>query len=164
MKIKPIDEDLDYDMYELINNTLKENGYHHYEISNYAKKGYESKHNMVYWHNKEYYGFGLGAAGYIDNIRYENTKSLNKYLSGAYLKDKHTLSLDEVISNEFILGFRLIDGIKKEDFYLKYHKNILENEMVKKLLNERKLLQNNEYIYINPKYIYVSNDILINFI
>jgi len=164
MRLKPIDEDLDYNMYELITSTLKQNGFHHYEISNYAKSGFESKHNMVYWHNMEYYGFGIGAAGYIDNIRYENTKSITNYLSGSYLKDEHILSLDEVISNEFILGLRLIDGINKDDFFMKYHKNILDNENVKKLLKEEKLLENENYIYINPKYIYVSNDILVDLI
>ena len=77
-KTEVIDEDLDYEMYKLIEDTLESNNYIHYEISNYAKPGYESKHNMCYWKNHKYYGFGLSSSGYIDNIRYTNTKNINK--------------------------------------------------------------------------------------
>ena len=80
---KYIDEDLDRNMYDLICGKLKEK-YNHYEISNFAKKGYESKHNLSYWNNNEYYGFGLSASGYINNIRYTNTKNLSKYILNIY--------------------------------------------------------------------------------
>ena len=69
-------------MYKIICNFLKEKGFKHYEISNFAKEGYESKHNLVYWNNEHYYGFGLGASGYISNIRYNNTRNLNEYFNG----------------------------------------------------------------------------------
>jgi len=159
-----IDEDLDYDMYNTIIDKLKSNGYKHYEISNFAKEGYESRHNLTYWNNNEYYGFGLGASGYINNVRYDNTKSINEYFKGNYLLDKHELDIKETIENEFILGLRKIDGINKEKFYNKYKINIESIDIVKKLLKEDKLLENEKNIYINPKYIYVSNDILIEFI
>ncbi|MBQ9072146.1 MAG: radical SAM family heme chaperone HemW [Bacilli bacterium] len=161
---KNIDEDLDYEMYKLICNKLKDNGYNHYEISNFSKSGYESKHNLTYWNNNEYYGFGLGASGYIDNIRYDNTRSFNKYLNGEYIKKSHELDIKETIENEFILGLRKINGINKEDFKSKYNKDIKSIEVVNKLLKEDKLLENEKNIYINPDYIYVSNDILIEFI
>ena len=90
-KVTNIDEEMDFEMYKLICKKLKENGYNHYEISNYSKKGYESKHNLVYWNNQMYYGFGLGASGYINNVRYENTRSINKYLSSNYIFDEHIL-------------------------------------------------------------------------
>ena len=60
---------------------LIKNGYIHYEVSNYAKKGYESKHNLVYWNNEQYYGFGLSSTSYINNIRRTNTKNLTKYIN-----------------------------------------------------------------------------------
>lgn len=161
---KNIDEDLDYEMYKLICNKLKDNGYNHYEISNFAKVGYESKHNITYWDNNEYYGFGLGASGYIDNIRYDNTRNFNKYLNLEYIKESHKLDLKETIENEFILGFRKINGIDKNTFYKKYNKDIKSIEIVNKLLKENKLLENKKNIYINPEYIYVSNDILLEFI
>jgi len=159
-----ISEDLDYEMYNTIIKTLEKQGYKHYEISNFAKEGYESKHNLTYWNNNEYYGFGVGASGYINNIRYDNTRSINKYLLGNYVLESHKLDIKETIENEFILGLRKIDGINKLNFYNKYNIDIKSIDKVKKLLKEAKLLENKKNIYINPKYIYTSNDILIEFI
>ena len=159
--VSNIDEDLDYEMYKLINKKLE--NYHHYEISNFAKKNYESKHNLVYWNNLNYYGFGLGASGYIDNIRYDNTRSYNNYINGKYLLEKHELDLNEVISNEFILGLRKIDGIDVNNFYNKYNIDITSIDVVKQLLKEKQLILTDK-LKINPKYIYISNTILVNFI
>ena len=159
--ISNIDDDLDYQMYKLINEKL--NKYHHYEISNFAKKNYESKHNLVYWNNLNYYGFGLGASGYIDNIRYDNTRSYNNYINGDYVLEKHELDLNETISNEFILGLRKVDGIDINEFYKKYNIEITSIDIVKQLLKENKLILTDK-LKINPKYIYISNIILVNFI
>ena len=159
--VSNIDEDLDYEMYKLINKKLE--NYHHYEISNFAKKNYESKHNLVYWNNLNYYGFGLGASGYIDNIRYDNTRSYNNYINGKYLLEKHELDLNEIISNEFILGLRKIDGIDVNNFYNKYNIDITSIDIVKKLLKGKQLILTDK-LKINPKYIYISNTILVNFI
>ncbi len=159
--ISNIDEDLDYEMYRLINKKL--NKYHHYEISNFAKTNYESKHNLVYWNNLNYYWFGIGASGYIDNIRYDNTKSYQNYINGKYILEKHKLDLNEIISNEFILGLRKIDGIDVNEFYKKYNIEITSIDIVKQLLKENKLILTDK-LKINPKYIYISNTILVNFI
>jgi len=163
-EIENIDDGLDYEMYKLICDKLKDNGYSHYEISNFSKKGYESKHNLTYWNNDNYYGFGLGASGYIDNVRYDNTRNINKYLNGEYAKESHTLDINETIENEFILGLRKIKGIDKETFKNKYNIDIKEIEIVNKLIKENKLLEDEKNIYINKDYIYVSNDILVEFI
>ena len=157
-----IDEDLDYRMYQLINQKLKD--YIHYEISNFAKDDYYSKHNLVYWNNLEYYGFGIGASGYIDSVRYDNTRSYQNYLNGNYVLESHKLSKKEKIENEFILGFRKLEGINILDFKEKYNRDILDISIVKDLLSEGKLLINNGYLKINPEYIYISNTILVNFI
>lgn len=162
--IKNIDDNLDYEMYKHICNKLKDNGYNHYEISNFSALGYESRHNLTYWNNDNYYGFGLGASGYIDNIRYDNTRNINKYLNGEYIKESYKLDLNETIENEFILGLRKIKGINKEIFKNKYNKDIKEMDIVNKLIKENKLLEDEKNIYINKDYIYVSNDILVEFI
>lgn len=163
-KFKNIDEDLDYEMYKYICTKLKENGYNHYEISNFAKDGYESSHNLTYWNNEEYYGFGLGASGYVNGIRFDNTKSLNKYLNKNYIYESHKLELKEIIENEFILGLRKVKGINKKFFQDKYNINIKDINHVKKLITDGKLLEDKDNIYINPKYLYTSNDILIEFL
>lgn len=157
-----LDED-DTSKDELLNKILKENDYNHYEISNYAKESKESKHNLTYWNNEHYYGFGLGASGYIENIRYENTRNLNKYLNGDYRHEINKLNQNEILQNEFLLGFRKLDGINKKEFYKKYGFNILEIEPLHNLIDKGFLI-NGDNIYINPKYLYLSNEILINFI
>ncbi len=159
--IKPIDDEKDAEMYEQICKKLGE--YHHYEISNFAKKGYESKHNLTYWNNLEYYGFGLGASGYMNSIRYTNTRSMNHYLKGKWEYESSLLSEKEKIENEFILGFRKIDGISIASFQEKYHRSPFTLESVKTLLQNHQLQTDGTFLWIPTQYIYVSNDILINF-
>lgn len=163
-KIENISEELDRKMYDYIKNTLKKNNYIHYETSNYAKKSYESKHNLTYWNNENYYGFGLGASGYIKNERYENTRSLTDYLNGKYKLISNKLTKNEIIQNEFIVGLRKIKGIDKENFKNKYKISITSINEVKKLLKEKLLIEDEKNIWINPKYTYTANEILIQFI
>ena len=162
--VEVIDDELDYEMYKLICNKLESNNYIHYETSNFAKTGYESKHNLVYWNNNYYYGFGLGASGYIDNIRYTNTKSINNYLNSKYRYIEEKLNINEIIENEFILGFRKIEGINISKMYKKYNLDIKKIDFIIKLINEKKLVIDNNNLKINSDYIYISNDILIEFL
>ena len=106
--MKNIDEDIDYEMYKYIEDTLEKNNYIHYEISNYAKNGYQSKHNLVYWNNEEYYGFGLSSTSYINNERITNTKNLRKYLNGEYLDTSVYEDKDIRMENEIMLGLRTV--------------------------------------------------------
>lgn len=159
--IKNIDEELDANMYNLIIKRLKD--YNHYEVSNFSKDGYSSKHNLTYWNNEHYYGFGLGAAGYINDTRYSNTRNIEEYFKGNYLYDSSLLDRNMTIENEFILGLRKMEGINKREFINKYRMNINGIDVVKRLIEEKKLIDNGEYIYINPKMIYVSNSILVDF-
>lgn len=161
-KIENIDDFLDLEMYNIICSKLK--AYNHYEISNFSKKGYESKHNLTYWNNEHYYGFGMGASGYIDNIRYTNTKSINEYIKGNYILEEEKLDIKETMENEMILGLRKLEGVNISNFKKKYNKEIKEVFKIDKLIEEGKLLIENDYIKINSKYLYVSNEILINFI
>ena len=103
-----IDDELDLNMYNLIRKTLKENGYNHYEISNFSKKGYESKHNLTYWNNEQYYGFGMGASSYIDNKRITNTKSITKYINNKYIIEEENIDINSKMEYEMILGLRKI--------------------------------------------------------
>ena len=159
---KEINEDLDYEMYKLINDRLK--NYNHYEISNYAKEGYESKHNLTYWNNEEYYGFGVGAASYIDNKRILNSKNILSYLDNKYKTFEEELTIEDKISYELILGFRKTKGINIDDFYKKYNKNIIDLYNIKDLIRDNKLVINDGFISINDEYLYVENEILSNFV
>ena len=167
LKIKnqePISDELDYNMYEYICKKLKAKGYNHYEISNFALDGYESKHNLVYWHNEEYYGFCLGASGYIEDTRYENTKSLTKYLNNDYGKNITLLGKKEKMDNELMLRFRLLKGINIKNFEDKYDEEIENVFPIKPLLKNKDLIKKKGYIFINPSKLYIMNEILIKMI
>jgi len=163
-KIESIDDELDYLMYKRICKKLKENGFNHYEVSNFAKKGYESRHNLVYWQNREYYGFGLGASGYINGVRYDNTRSMTNYLNDSYVLNKEILYEKDIISYELILGLRLINGINKKKFFNKYKKQLIEMYNIKNLIKNNDLVDDGENIFINYDKIYIENSILINFV
>lgn len=163
-KIKPIEEERDSKMYEITCNTLKKAGYNHYEVSNFAKVGYESKHNLTYWNNEEYYGFGCGASGFITGVRYENTKSLTEYLKGNFVSSKTLMSKIDNMENELILGFRKLKGINLENFYNKYHENMQDVFPIKPLIKSEELIYKNGMISVNPKKLYIMNEILIKLI
>lgn len=162
--IENISEDLDYEMYENICNKMKDNNYKHYEISNFCKEGYESKHNIVYWKNEEYYGFGLGASGYINNIRYNNTRSINNYIEGKYILDYEELDNNLKIEYEIMLNLRLSSGINKNNFYNKYGVYINEIYNYRDLVLNNLLIETDENIFIPEDKWYISNEIIIKFL
>ncbi len=153
-----IDEDLCRDMYDYIVSFLESKGYEHYEISNFAKSGFRSLHNLTYWYNNKYYGFGLGASGYIGNVRYTNTRSKSKYLKGNYRLEEEIISQKIDMENFMILGLRKTEGISKRDFFKRYNKQIED------VFDVRKLKQNKDNYYIDKNMLYISNSILKDFI
>ena len=159
-----IDEDIEYEMYKYIENKLTSNGYIHYEISNYAKEGYQSTHNINYWDNGSYYGFGLGSVSYIDNYRISNTKNISKYNKGIYISNREYEDINTNMSNDMILGLRKIKGVSISKFYNKYKKDIREVFDIDDLINNKILIIDNDNMYIDSKYIYLSNQVLIRFI
>ena len=163
-KIKNINEELDSEMYNVICDYLKEKGFNHYEVSNFCKDNTYSRHNMVYWNNNEYYGFGLGASGYVNNIRYDNTRSMYKYVNNKRLLNSEELTLKDKISYELILGFRLIEGINKEKFKKKYNVNLIDQYNIKKLIKEGLLVDDGINIKVSYDKIYIENSILENFV
>lgn len=161
---KTVDEDIEYEMYKLIQKTLKKEGYDHYEVSNYAQPKKYSKHNLVYWLNGEYYGFGLGATGYMHEVRYENTRNITKYIKGDYEGITELVSLEDEKKNALMLGLRLTKGIDLNAWFLKYNENLEAFESIKKLVKEKMLIIDNNRLYINPKKFYIMNEILVQII
>ena len=161
---KTVDEDVEYEMYDLIQKTLKKNGFDHYEISNYAKPGKYAKHNLVYWLNGDYYGFGLGACGYLHEVRYENTRNLSSYLNGEYTSTKELVSFVDEKKNRIMLGLRLLKGIDLNAWFLKYNENLETNESIKKLIKDKLLVVKDNHLFVNPKKLYVMNEILLKII
>ncbi len=137
------DEDSNREYYDMILEFLRNHGYARYEVSNFARQGYESKHNQTYWNNDQYIGVGLGAEGYLDNIRYANTKSISDYLLGKTIISKEQEALFDQMEYEIILRLRTLNGIDKEVFikrygtyYLEKLQNIIKKEQIAHLLIE----------------------------
>lgn len=161
-KLPLIEEEMDYNMYQMICQKL-EKDYIHYEISNFSKEGYQSIHNLCYWKNENYYGFGLGAASYLNSCRMRNTRSMTKYLQDVYILEYEYLEKFDIMSYEMILGLRLLEGVSKDEFQKKYHEKIEDVFQVEELVS-KKFLCIDKNIYIPKDKIYVSNEILMNFL
>ncbi len=159
--IKEVDEDTQNDMYYKIVGKLKDNGYNHYELSNFSKNGYESKHNLTYWKNEEYYGFGAGASGFVNGIRYDNTKSIVNYINGKTRVYEEELSIEQKIKDEVMLNLRMINGIDKECFKNKYNISFDEVFDYKILILNGYLMEDNKHLYIPEEKLFVSNEIII---
>ena len=117
------EEETERNMYWYVKNTLELNGFHHYEISNFAKKGFESKHNLNCWNQEEYIAFGVAAHSYVDNVRYSNTENLEKYIENIDLgipennRTIHEVQNEDDKKKEYmLLGLRKIDGVKISEF------------------------------------------------
>ncbi len=161
------DDEVQAKMYLNMIDKLKENNYKHYEISNFAKKGYESKHNCCYWKNENYYGFGLNASGYEDNIRYKNTSVLEKYIVNPEEKEeKICLSRQETMENEIFLALRLKEGIDINSINKKY--NIDFEEKYKKVISKYQKLNmleiDKNHYRLTKEGILLSNNIMADFL
>ena len=159
---KYIDQELDEEMYKVICSEL--NDYDHYEISNFAKnKDYYCRHNLVYWCNCEYYGFGLSASGYIENTRYTNTRSINKYLNHDYTKNNgiEELEIRDKIVYEIILNLRTNRGIDLDKFKELYGHSLDELYNYDELLNRKILIIENNHLLIPVNLWYISNRIIV---
>ena len=112
------DEDSEREMYHQTKKVLKELGYERYEISNYAKPGYECRHNVGYWTGVSYLGLGLGASSYINGCRFQNTGDLEVYLNGEIGKHQDEIVLDEKDMQEefFFVGLRMVRGVSLRRF------------------------------------------------
>lgn len=157
--MKNISEELDAKMYELICSKLS--NFSHYEISNFAKDNLYSKHNLCYWNNDNYYGFGLGASGYLDNIRYTNTKSITYYLQEKYCYGKEEIGYYDMMEYQIILNLRTKWGISKQKFFTKYHKQLNEVFPYSMLVYDGYLVDNDDFVFIPEKYWYLSNEIMV---
>lgn len=118
-------EDLESEMFDYIMTTLKANGFNQYEVANFAKPGFESRHNQVYWDNAEYYGLGAGASGYVDGVRYRNRGPIQHYLkaireAGHSRLQEDVLTLEDKMEEQLMLGLRKKSGISIATFEKKF--------------------------------------------
>ena len=169
-KLKLPDEELERNMYWYVKNTLELNGYTHYEISNFAKKGKESKHNLNCWEQKEYIGLGVAAHSYFNNIRYGNTNNLQKYIDINWenyeeAEEKEVKIIEEIQDLEekqkeyMLLGLRKIEGVSIQKFKEKYVENpiFIFRKELEKLVEENLLEIDGDKIKLTNKGLDLAN-------
>ncbi len=162
-----IDEKLESKMYHHVCSFLTKNGYFHYETSNFAKKGYESIHNLIYWNCEEYIAIGPSACSYLNSYRSKNIDNLNQYLEGIrnnkiIMSENDYITLEEKMKEEIILGLRKCEGISKSAFLKKYSLEIFDAfPKIQNLIVEGMLREKGDKIYIPQKYVYIGNHILL---
>ncbi len=119
------DEEQERLMYRETEQILAQAGYERYEISNYAKKGYACRHNLVYWQGGDYLGLGLGSSSYMDDVRFHNTTDLDTYVNqGAYGEDREELSVQAKMEEFMFLGLRVMAGVSGTEFEKRFGKTM----------------------------------------
>ena len=167
-------------MYYYTKEFLERTGYKRYEISNYAKDGYECRHNIGYWKRVEYLGFGIGAASLFKGERFSNTSNINRYMH--ILEKEDVMNADEVWKalnenietltqkdemEEFMfLGLRMTDGVSKSDFKKIFNCDIeaVYGNVIEKLANQNLIKEAGDLITLTDKGIDISNIVLANFL
>ncbi len=137
-----LEEEKVREMYDYIYEHLTKNGFDRYEVSNFSLPGYESRHNLVYWKNKEYCAYGLGASAYLNGVRTTNTRSLNKFLNGEITHNEEVIGNKEYEFEYIMLRLRLEEGIDLDEYNSIFKENFLEKfqKPINKLVSEKLLL------------------------
>ena len=154
-------------MYELTGELLSDYGYERYEISNYAKKGHECRHNIGYWTGEEYLGVGLGASSYIEGTRFCNTSDLREYLEEDFApREAQKLSKNDRMAEFFYLGLRMTAGVSKAEFVRRFGlgAEAVYGEVLKDLAAQQLLEDTGTYYRLTPFGRDVSNQVLYRFL
>lgn len=160
--IKEVSDEVSRTYYDFILDFLRKHGFIRYEVSNFAKKGYESRHNLTYWQDKRYLAIGVGASGYIENIRYKNSSSLSKYLKGVRDYDFESIDLKDDLEYYFICNLRLEKGFSLKSFERKFKFNFLDRykDIVSKLKRRNLVDYNQTNFYCTDEGIMLLDEVL----
>ena len=163
-------EELEAEMFEYIITELERAGFEHYEISNFSQPGFESRHNLMYWDNAEYYGIGAGASGYIDGIRYKNHGPIRHYLKAvedgnARINEEH-LTQREQMEEEMFLGLRKKSGVSMERFEEKFGQSFQElyGDIIKDLIQQGLMQVDGDHVRMTKRGLFLGDTVAERFI
>ncbi|MCX8131000.1 MAG: radical SAM family heme chaperone HemW [Clostridia bacterium] len=170
-EISYIDDELDREMYSRAVEYLTSNGYRHYEISNFAKPGFECRHNLVYWNAEPYIGVGAGAHSYFQGKRTNNINSVEEYVKSigkGEIPGENTgyINKDDEISEYMILGLRLIEGVSAKKFFKRFDTDIFDKygKRLDKLVKDGLLDVEEDKIRLTTKGLDLANRVFVEFI
>ncbi|MGJ7912194.1 radical SAM family heme chaperone HemW [Neobacillus sp. LXY-1] len=164
-------EDTEAQMYEMLMEEMEKHGYHQYEISNFSKKGYESKHNLTYWNNENYFGFGAGAHSYLGEVRRSNIGPIKKYMdtllnSQLPVFETHKVSTGEQMEEEMFLGLRKAKGVSIQHFMEKFDRDprVLFKKELADLVEKQWIKVTEDEIYLTNKGRLLGNEVFQSFL
>lgn len=170
-KLNTVTEDLEGDMYERLMEEMEKHGLQQYEISNFAKPGHESRHNLLYWNNEEYIGVGAGSHGYINGVRYSNHGPLKKYMEPLEQGIRPVLDTTEVtvkaqMEEEMFLGLRKTQGVGLAHFEEKFNTPLVEvyGDIVQKEQVKGNLAIEDGFLKLTHKGRFVGNEVFEQFL
>ncbi|WP_041580633.1 radical SAM family heme chaperone HemW [Bacillus sp. 1NLA3E] len=170
-KLPTQSEDIETEMYEILMDEMDKNGFNQYEISNFGLPGFESKHNLTYWNNESYYGFGAGAHSYVNGSRRSNYGPLKKYMDPIKrgqlpILDNHEVTKREAIEEEMFLGLRKIAGVSLSHFREKFAEDPLAlfQDEIADLLNRGLIEINHDMIFLTKQGKFLGNEVFQSFI
>ena len=165
-QITETDENTDRRMYYLAKEMLSDKGFRQYEISNFAKEGFECRHNITYWRTEEYRGFGLGAHSYVDGTRFHNSADMKEYMAGGGRLDMEKLTPEEMQEEFMFMGLRMNEGISREEFLKRFKTDITSvyGQEISELISEGLLTENKGRISLTDRGVDVSNQVFEKFI
>lgn len=152
-----IDEDLEALMYNEIRRICKINGFNHYEISNFAKDGYESKHNNIYWQDADYLGLGVGAHSYIDKYREYHTSNIAKYISCNSFEDVIHKEVAHPLNDACMMGLRRLEGLNVKMIEKKYNIDFFKTFDLEQLLNDGLIEYSDPFLKLTDKGLLLGN-------
>ena len=161
-----IDENLCADMYDLITATLPAQGYRRYEVSNFAKAGFESRHNVGYWTGKRYWGFGAGAHGFDGALRTSNVRDVAAYISGAAPVLEEVVTRQAAMEEFCFLGLRMTDGVSAQIFNWRFGASIFEvfGAVIDKNQRLGLLGVDGDRIYLTARGMALGNEVFADFL
>lgn len=164
-EIKPVDEYLDRKMYHRCIGLLEKKGYKQYEISNFAKEGYQCRHNLVYWYRGEYKGFGLGAASLVNEVRLKNTEDFYEYIKGNNAVEAERLSTADMQEEFMFLGLRCNSGISEKSFFYNFGISIDEiyGKQISQLISNGLIMRENGCISLTERGFDLANMVFVEF-
>ena len=169
-KLKRLSEETEAEMFYLVKDTL-ETTYKHYEISNFAKMGFESRHNNIYWDNNDYLGIGAGACSRIEGVRRENIRDYHEYIRLIKERDSAILYSEQIskdleIKEAVFLGLRKLDGINLKEWKTRYGLGFFDlfDIKVKKLVELGLLEASKENVKLTRKVLILSNEVFVEFV
>ena len=163
-------EELEAEMFEYIIAELERSGFEHYEISNFSKPGFESRHNLMYWDNAEYYGIGAGASGYVNGVRYKNHGPIRHYLNAveagnARITEEH-LTQKEQMEEEMFLGLRKKSGVSMTRFEEKFGQSFdeLYGKIIRDLVQQGLMQNDGDRVRMTKRGLFLGDTVAERFI